>query len=592
MVLVKTAWRALVCALAMVACAPAAFAQRSAEIVFVVDESGSMSGEQQFLQAFVPSLEQQLQAAGLQIAKFGLVGYGNSAVVPRQFLIGGQPFGSATDFATAAGALEVSGGTEDGYAGIQYVLDNYAFSGGASTAVIVLVTDEDRDNTDNALTFQVILTNLQSANASLSAIINQEINGPGGEVGIATDGTITYVDANNDGVPEELGAPTFGFASGTTFEDYTQLVLSFSDGCVADLNQLRAGGTIAQAFAETLARCLIQQALGGSGRGQFLIAPTVASRIAALHVADSLMFRLSGRFGGFDGAGGEGAPVTVSNAAGTRRGFAIASYMDGNVDAIADQPNFDFDGYQLIVGMDADVNDTTLAGFALAYSDGESSADGTNESWDHEVITIAGYASKKLPHAVHLDGVISAGMADYTTSRPVVALTPGAPNRASAEPEGHVYAARVRASRTFALIPDELDVTPHVGATYTHVKIDSYTETGPGAVTVGGFASDVSTADLGVDIQGNWTTQWGLVRPSLQLGGEWAFANDDDIARITTASGGGFDQLVPALSDWTNVVGVGAALIRDGFTGRLGYEARIGEQVEAHSVSIRGRWVF
>jgi outer membrane autotransporter protein len=582
--------------MACVTAAPAHAQSRTGQIVFVIDESGSMSGEQTFLQGFVPALEQQLLSAGLSGVQFGLVGYGNSAVVPRQFLIGGQPFGTAADWATAANGLQVSGGTEDGYAGIQYVLDNYNFAGGANTAVVVLVTDEDRDDTNNALTFNVILVNLQNANVSLSAILNQAIQGPGGETGLATDGVITYIDANNDGVPEEVGAPTFGSAAGATDADYTQLVLSFSNGCVADLNQLRSGGTAAQAFAETLARCLIQQALGGTGRDHFLSAPSVATRGAMLTHTDALLFRLSGRFGGFDGgasATGLGeAPATFINASRTRRGFAIASYGNGAIDAMTGQPGFKFEGSHLMMGFDADVTERVLAGFSLAFSRGYSDARGRADRWRHEVLSVAAYTSLTLDHGVQLDGVASFGMAEYETRRAVSSIS-GA-DFATASPNGEVYALRARASRSYALMDNRLELTPHVGASYTHVKVDDYQESGPGAVGVANYAHDVTTIDLGVEAQTSHQTRWGDIRPSLQLGAEYAVDSDDETVRVTTALGGGFDQIVPAYDEWTGVVGLGATLSGEDqrYAVRVGYEGRFSEDMESHAVSVRGRIRF
>lgn len=575
---------------------PAHAQTRTGQIVFVVDESGSMSGEHTFLQSFAPALEQQLLAAGLSSVQFGLVGFGNSAVVPRQFLIGGNPFGSAADFATAAGGLVISGGTEDGYAGIQYALDNYTFAGGANTAVIVLVTDEDRDNTNNALTFNVILVNLQNANVSLSAIIDQAINGPGGEVGIGTNGVITYIDANNDGIPEEVGAPTFGAGAGTTDADYTQLVLSFSQGCVADLSQLRSGGTASQAFAASLARCLIQQALGGSGRDHFLAAPSVAARGAMLTHTDALLFRLSGRFGGFDGGQGAtamgDAPATFTNGARTRRGFAIASYGNGAIDAITGQPGFKFEGSHLMMGFDADVTDNILAGISLAYSRGFSDARGRADRWKHEMVSVAAHTSINLSHGIQLDGIASFGLAEYETRRAVT--TTGGANFATASPNGEVYALRARASRTYALMNDRVELTPHVGLGYTRVKVDQYSESGAGAVSVDDFAHDTTTVDFGVEAQTTHQTRWGAIRPSLQLGAEYALDSDDETVRVTTALGGGFDQLVPAYDEWTGVVGVGATLSGDDqrYALRVGYEGRFSEDLESHAVSVRGRIRF
>ena len=58
---------------------------RSADIVFVVDESGSMSGEQAWLSETVTKLEAQLNAAQIDDNRFALVGYGASGSEQGRF---------------------------------------------------------------------------------------------------------------------------------------------------------------------------------------------------------------------------------------------------------------------------------------------------------------------------------------------------------------------------------------------------------------------------------------------------------------------------------------------------------------------------
>lgn len=564
----------------------AAAQSRTAEIVFVVDESGSMQGEQIFLQTFVPALEQQLLAAGLISVRFGLVGFGDTNEVPRQFLIAGQPFGSAADFASAATGLVTNGGTEDGYAGIQYVLDNYNFAAGTNTAVIVLVTDEDRDDiTNGGLTFQVVLVNLQNANVSLSAILDQQISNANGDTVIGTNGLVTFTDVNADGIPEEGGAPTFPSADGTTFEDYTQLVLSFTNGCVADLNQLRAGGAAATAFAETLARCLVQQALGGAGSDIFLAPATTMGRAALLGHADALSFRLTGRYYGLDGM------HMASNAAGTRRAFAMLSYGQGEWEEVAGgQPGFDYDNVQFLAGFDADWGENALVGFSLGYSDGESDSNARADYWDHQIITFGVHASKQWNNGFNLNGQAMVGNADYDTRREVSSIA--GPDTVDGAPEANLYLLRARASRTYNLFG--FDFTPHVGATHTKVDVSGYTEEGPGALRVDGFSQELTTADLGVEAQASMQTQWGELRPSLQVGAEYALNSDDETVAITTPLGGGFEQLIPAYEDLTGLLGVGATLRSDDGARavRFGYEGRFNEDGESHSIALRGRIRF
>jgi hypothetical protein len=80
------------------------------DIVIIVDESGSMATVQNNLRNTIGQFASILAAGGLD-ARFSLIGYGNSQVVPRLL----SDLTSAADFALAASNLQVSGSTEPGY---------------------------------------------------------------------------------------------------------------------------------------------------------------------------------------------------------------------------------------------------------------------------------------------------------------------------------------------------------------------------------------------------------------------------------------------------------------------------------------------
>jgi hypothetical protein len=96
-----------------------------ADVVFVVDESGSMAGEHAFLGDVINDLDNGLAAAGITTRRYGLVGFGASNPQPRD--VGGG-FLNAAGFATATGNLQIGGGFEDGYAGLDFSLGNFAFN--------------------------------------------------------------------------------------------------------------------------------------------------------------------------------------------------------------------------------------------------------------------------------------------------------------------------------------------------------------------------------------------------------------------------------------------------------------------------------
>lgn len=88
------------------------------DIIMIVDESGSMGGVQANLRNNIGQFASILAAGGVQ-ANFGLVGYGNSSVVPRML----TNLTSADAFATAAQGLQTSGGTEPAYTASAFALN-------------------------------------------------------------------------------------------------------------------------------------------------------------------------------------------------------------------------------------------------------------------------------------------------------------------------------------------------------------------------------------------------------------------------------------------------------------------------------------
>lgn len=110
--------------------ATGASAQSVANLIFAVDESGSMGGEQDFLGDFAADIDTALGGAGFSTVNFGLTGYGSGIGgsqsadnLGRSFDVGGDLFGNAADFATATDNLVLSGFFEDGYSAIDFILN-------------------------------------------------------------------------------------------------------------------------------------------------------------------------------------------------------------------------------------------------------------------------------------------------------------------------------------------------------------------------------------------------------------------------------------------------------------------------------------
>lgn len=254
----------------------------SVDLVFIVDESGSMAGEQSFLANQATTIDQALTDTGITNNRFGLVGFTDDTDT-RLINVGMNLFGTAAEFGTAAGNLvTTNSGTEDGYLGIKTVLDNYTFRPDVAKA-LVLVTDENRDEVDQTLDFNTILNSLQTEGLSLTSIMDQTIfaaDGTTEALVLRSDGTVAIADGAGGITKEQNGS--LGPGDGT--QDYADLSLALNS-CVADLNQLREGGLIADSFTLAFLECLaltIEQQVEGGCLAQAALTPRQKAVLAAL----------------------------------------------------------------------------------------------------------------------------------------------------------------------------------------------------------------------------------------------------------------------------------------------------------------------
>ncbi|MEM8981732.1 MAG: vWA domain-containing protein [Pseudomonadota bacterium] len=224
----------------------------TANVVFIVDVSGSMAGEIAFLGDIIDDLDTGLANAGVGTTTYGVVSFGGVS--------SGMPFdrsGGLTDLATAQSALALpaSGGFEDGYEAIQFARDVYALDGEAIN--FILVTDEDRDIRASD-TFADVRDDLIADGILLNAVLNASLRDSDSNqaIGIDSDGAAYVADGAGGFTTAGGGNAIGGF--GTTIADYVDLALA-TGGAAWDLNLLRAGGLLAQSFAEAFLDIKIQE---------------------------------------------------------------------------------------------------------------------------------------------------------------------------------------------------------------------------------------------------------------------------------------------------------------------------------------------
>lgn len=240
--------------------APAAQAD-TADIVFVVDESGSMSTEHAWIGSMVASLDAALNGAGVTGNQYALVGFGGvHAGGPYQaghmHAVGGGDWGTAGQLAAATAGLIDSGGFEDGWQATDYVLNNYTFRAGAALNII-LITDEDRDYDPGApgagLTYAGVLAELNRREALLNVVVDYVFKTSANVTALGEDaGHLAYLADGAGGFTTAPGATeTLGYErqSYNVNNKTAYIDLAWATGGAGwDLQQLRVGGLTADSF--------------------------------------------------------------------------------------------------------------------------------------------------------------------------------------------------------------------------------------------------------------------------------------------------------------------------------------------------------
>ncbi len=246
--------RALASALTLTFLAATAHAvPNTANVVFIVDVSGSMAGEIAFLGDIIDDLDTGLANAGVGSTSYGVVSFGGpGAGLPADQTGGLAGLAGAQG---ALGSLNAFGGFEDGYEAIQFARDVYALDGEAVN--FILVTDEDRD-IRSADTFGDISADLIADGILLNAVLDADLRdgGNGAAIGIDSSGDAYTADGAGGFNTGAGGTAVGGF--GSTVTDYVDLALA-TGGAAWNLNLLRAGGLLAQSFAQAFLDIKIQE---------------------------------------------------------------------------------------------------------------------------------------------------------------------------------------------------------------------------------------------------------------------------------------------------------------------------------------------
>jgi len=227
-----------------------AMAATTADIIFVVDESGSMSTEHAWIPGMAASLETALSTVSVTGNRYALVGFGSSnhgGALQHAFSHtldsdSTPEWGTASDLSSPTPALVAQGGWEDGWEALHFTMDNYSFRPGAA-AQIILITDEARYNSDATYTYDNTLAKITGT--TLNAVVNTYMYDGSSNRALGVDSKVPANAYIADG-SGDYTTVTGGYASltGDTYystdikPDYIDMAWA-TGGAAWDLNMLR-----------------------------------------------------------------------------------------------------------------------------------------------------------------------------------------------------------------------------------------------------------------------------------------------------------------------------------------------------------------
>ena len=245
----------------------------AADVVFIVDESGSMTSGHEWIRVVVPLLDSSLNNAGIGVGNrsnmYGLVGFGRNADPGRGGIVLTQ-LTSVEGFLNATRDLLLNGLFEDGYSAIEVALNQIPLRVNASH-IFVLVTNEARQplRGKETLTRDIIEERMKEKGIILNSVVRQGFLYDANDTnsfafGLNFNGTAFAFDPTSPNnfttFPNGVRNPDPAFNEGTTYEDYVVLAFNLS-GSAWHIDQIRQA-QLSKPFSEAFISAKIDEVKG------------------------------------------------------------------------------------------------------------------------------------------------------------------------------------------------------------------------------------------------------------------------------------------------------------------------------------------
>jgi T5SS/PEP-CTERM-associated repeat protein len=279
--------------------------------------------------------------------------------------------------------------------------------------------------------------------------------------------------------------------------------------------------------------------------------------------------------------------------AGKRWGVWGRGYgLYGDRDSEGGVPSYSYNVYGGTFGVDYQFTDNFLAGIVGGLSEGDVDFGSSRDNTDFDAAHFGLYGSfSRGPW--YVDSIVTVANLDYETERFVDLLN----ERLTGSFGGSEFAAYVEASRRFELNP-KLCLAPLASLQYTHLNLDSYTETGGvSALAFDEQSQDSIRGSLGARLTQRLIESSGDFNADLQLRGRWAHEFGDNRSSVESSFASDPTVIFTVRDAETArdsaILGAGlAAQVSERTKLYLDYDARLNsdETVQVISAALQYRW--
>lgn len=424
-----------------------------------------------------------------------------------------------------SGTLRIGAGTTVSAATVNMLSGNLSIDVVSATSAGKLVVGSDSAGM-GATSITINLANTANYIASGTALT-------------IVDGSATATLDTNALTSTQKGVHTFALARASSNQD---IVLTIGRVSTSSLVSSEAGKNIANVLdvmANTVTGTLVN----------------VQSNITQATTAAGVNAVLESLTPGLDGVGAANLGITqatggqISNRlaslrTGVATGDALASnnmWVEGfgstaNQDTNNGQKGYDATGAGMTFGLDSDnIVDGANIGAAFTYGMGNVESDSANNA-ETDINSYIGtlYGSRVFDSGMFVNAQFGLGMNNYEMTRTVSGA-----GTATGETDGWQTSVKGEIGRDFAA--GNFTLTPSVGAQFTYLDVDGYTETGAGAASLVVNPDAMATVDFSANARAAYTialANGGTLQPNLRAGVSTRAGdtNMDATSRFTSAA--------------------------------------------------------